>query len=112
MARCCADLRRSYVLGTALAAAPKVIVGLVQPVFAGWIENIKIDGVLKGPGFMGHVRWDAQHLTRAHYDLLAVDGKLQRALEDVGDLLIVMMMQRHVRALLQKYPRKHDFVAD
>ena len=37
---------------------------------------------------------DAQNFAGVHDDFFAVDGEFQRAFQDVGDLLVVVMMQR------------------
>ena len=59
---------------------------------------------------MGHIGRDAQDFARAHDDLLAVNRELQGTFEDVGDLFIMMMVHRHMRALLEEHARQHDFV--
>jgi hypothetical protein len=40
-----------------------------------------------------HVGWDVQHFTRANHDfllLVGADPEVQRTLEHVGDLLVLM----------------------
>src|ERR1019366_1825502 len=53
----------------------------------------------------------AQHLPLADHDLPAADLKLQRALEDVGDLLAFVVVFRHNRALGEEDLRHHGLVA-
>src|SRR6266480_5209 len=98
--------------GRTLATMSQIVVGLVQPVFARGIEDVEVHGIFQSPGLVRHVRRDAQHFAGANDDLLAIDGKLQRAFEDIGHLLVVVVMQRHVRAFLHQHARQHDFIAD
>ena len=53
-----------------------------------------------------------KHFAGVHHDLLAVDPELQRAIEDVGELLVVMAVHRDDAAFLQQHPRHHDLLAD
>ena len=98
-------------IASVLTPVPEVIVGLVQPVFPRWVENIQIDGVFFGPGFVRHVGRNAQHFSSADQNFLAVDGEFEGAFENVSYLFVVMMMQRDVRALLHQHAGEHDFVA-
>jgi hypothetical protein len=98
--------------GRTLTTVAEVVVGFVEPVFAGGIEDVEINGVFDGPGFVGQVGRDAQDFAGADDDFAAIDGKFQGAFEDVGYLLVVVVMQRDVRAFLQQHARQHDFVAD
>ena len=59
-----------------LTAVAQIGVGLVEPVFPRRIENIEVDGIFEGPGFVRNVRGNAEDLTGVHHDLLAVDRKL------------------------------------
>src|SRR5437016_12465920 len=94
-----------------LTTMSQIVVGLVQPVFARRIEDVQVHGVFERPGLVGHVRRDAQHFAGAHHRLLAIAGKVQRAFENGADLLVVVVMQRHVRAFFEQHARQHDFVA-
>jgi hypothetical protein len=96
----------------ALTAVAEVVVGFVEPVFAGGIEDVEVDGVFDGPGFVGEVGRDAENFAGADDDFAAINGKFQGAFEDVGYLLVVMVMQGDVRAFLQQHAGQHDFVAD
>ena len=61
---------------------------------------------------MRHVRGDAENFAGSHDNFFAVDGEFQRAFQDVGDLLVVVMMQRDVRAFFHQHAGEHDFFAD
>jgi len=77
-------------------------VGFVEPVFAGRGEDVEVESVLEGPCFVRHVGGDAENFAGADHDFLAVDGKFESAFEDVGELFVVMMMQRDVAVFLMK----------
>src|SRR5215467_3543449 len=70
------------------ATVAEVVVGLIKPVLAWRVEDVEIDSVFEGPGFVRHVGRDTQDLPCADDDLLAVDGKLKSAFEYVCDLLV------------------------
>ena len=96
----------------ALTTVAEVVVGFVEPVFAGGIKDVEVDGIFDGPGFVGQVRRDAEDFAGADDDFAAINGKFQGAFEDVGYLLVVMVMQWDVRAFLQQHARQHNLVAD
>jgi hypothetical protein len=100
-------------LGNCCSPLTTAQVGVVpgEPVGANRREYVEIDSVFERYGPVRNVGRDGQHLTLAHDDFLAFDLELQRAFEDVGDLLAVMMMFGHHRILLQKYLRDHGLVA-
>ncbi len=60
---------------------------------------------------MRHVGRNAEHFPGTHDDLFSIDRKLQRAIQDVRHLLIVMLMHGDVGSLFQEHARKHQFVA-
>ena len=93
-----------------LFAATQVLISLVNPVGARRIEYIKIDRVLHGFRPVRHVRRDGQHLAGVHHDLFAVNPELQCAFQNIGELLVVMTVQRDDAALLHQDPRHHDVV--
>jgi hypothetical protein len=69
------------------------VVGAVEPVLARRVEHIDVERVLESFGLVRHVGRDDQHLACAHDDLLGLvfaDPELQRALEDVGQLLVLV----------------------
>ena len=90
----------------------EVVVGLIKPVFAGRVEDVEIDSVFEGPGFVRHVGRDTQDLPCADDDLLAVNGKLKSTFEYVCDLLVVVVMLRDVRTFLELDTGEHDFIAN
>ena len=60
------------------------------------------------------VRRDVQHLTRADDDLLVLvftNPEAQRALEDVRQLFVFVLMPRDDAALLEVYMRQHHLLA-
>src|SRR6266404_8024308 len=67
----------------ALTTVAEVVVGFVEPVFAGGIEDVEVDGIFDGPGFVGQVRRDAEDFAGADDDFAANNGKFQGAFEDV-----------------------------
>src|SRR5258707_50547 len=94
-----------------LAAVTKIVVGLVDPVGAGRGEDVEIERVLKGPSFMRHVRGNAKNFAGADDDLLAIDGEFQCAFEDVGELLVVVMMKWDVTAFFEEDAGEHNLLA-
>src|SRR5882724_1166386 len=96
----------------ASASVAQIVVGFVQPIFPRWIEDVEVDGVFEGPGFVGHVRRDAQDFACAYDDFFSVDGEFQRAFKDVGDLFVVVMMQRDVGAFFHDHAGQHDLVTN
>ena len=95
---------------TPLATVAEIVVGLVEPVLAGRGEDVEIECIFKSPGFVGHVRRDAQNFAGANDDLLAVDGKFQGTFEDVSKLLIDVMMQRDVAVFFDEDAGEHDLL--
>jgi hypothetical protein len=90
-----------------LSAVTEVIVRLVQPIFTRRIEDVEINRVFLRPGFMGHVGWNAQHFTGLDDDFFAVDCKFQSSLQNVGHLLIVVMVKWNVRAFFHDDAGQH-----
>src|SRR5271155_532978 len=72
--------------------SPQIRVSLIDPVGARWIKNIKVDRILERLGPVWHVGRNGQDLARTHHNLFAIDPEFQRALQDVGDLLIMVAM--------------------
>src|SRR6516165_3140229 len=103
----------SWVDGTAHATLTtglpaKILVGLVYPVPARRIENVQIYGILQRFSLVGHVGRNAEHLARVHHYFLVVNPELQRAFQDVGDLLVYVTVQRDNAALFQQYAGHHQ----
>jgi len=86
----------------------EVIIGFVDPVGPWRIEHIKIDCIHDGLCLVRHVGRDGQHFAGVDHDLLAIDPELERSFQNVSNLLVVMAVQGHDAALLQKYSRQHD----
>jgi hypothetical protein len=68
----------------------------VDPVLAGWVEDVEVYGVFESVGFVGEVGWDAEDFAGADDDFFVAafvrDEELERAFENVADLFIVMMV--------------------
>jgi len=77
-----------------LFLASQILVGLVDPISAGRIENIKVHRVFERLGFVRHVRWDAEHFTGMDDDFPAVDPELQRPVQNVSELFVVVAVAR------------------
>lgn len=92
--------------------AAKIIIGLVDPVGTGRVEDVEVHGVDQSLGFVRHVRRDGQNFTGVDHDLPAVDPELQGAIEDIGNLFVVMAMLGHDATLLQQDASHHDVLAD
>ncbi|MEA2261143.1 MAG: hypothetical protein QOJ51_3968 [Acidobacteriaceae bacterium] len=60
---------------------------------------------------MWYVRRNYQHFSGAHDMLLAFYDEFQGALEDVGDLLILVAMHRHDAASPENQPGEHALFA-
>jgi hypothetical protein len=52
------------------------LVGLVDPIGAGRIENIEVNRVFERLGFVRHVGGDAEHFAGVDDDFLAIDPEL------------------------------------
>jgi hypothetical protein len=89
-------------------------VGAGQPILAGRTEHIHIERVLERECPVRHVRGDHEHLpgTRRELALIVVaKPELQRPRENVGQLLVLMLVARHVIAFLQIHVRDHHALA-
>src|ERR1700722_8261428 len=95
-------------------SATEVSIASIEPVLARRIEHIHIEGVLEGQCPMRQVRWNYQDLARTHGDLFGPvlsQPKVQRTLEDIGDLFILVGMTRHLVALRKVDVRDHHALA-
>src|SRR5258708_33791659 len=72
------DLIHAGAPGRSLAPLTQIIVGLVQPVFARGIEDIKIDGIFERPGLVRQVRREAQPPSAAKHQLPPLKRQLSR----------------------------------
>src|SRR5882762_2926047 len=103
---------RSLDRSQTLLRLPQVPIGLVNPVRPRGSKDVQVDRVDQRFCLMRHVGRDGQNLAAVDNDDATIDPELQRALEDVGQLLVVVAVLGHDAALLQQYPRNHDFLAD
>jgi hypothetical protein len=85
----------------------KIRVGVIQPVLADRREDVQLERVVERLRLVLDPGRDVQDLAFADGDLLAGDEELQRALEHVGDLLALVVVHRHERALLEIDLREH-----
>jgi hypothetical protein len=88
----------------------EVAVGAVEPVLPRRVEDVHVQRVLERERLVRNVGRDVQHLAGAHDHLLRpvrTDPELERAFEDVGELLVVVRVLRHERVLLQVDVREH-----
>jgi hypothetical protein len=95
-----------------LFLAAQILIGVVDPIGAWRIEYVKVDGVFHRFRFMRHVGGNAKHFARVHHNFLAVDPELQRTIENVGELLIMMAMLGHDAALFQQHASYHNLLTD
>jgi hypothetical protein len=93
-------------------AGSQIGIVAVDPVLAWGIEDVEINGVFEGEGLVRNVGRNAEDFAGMDGDLFAFEGKFQCALEDVGDLLVVVAVKRDVRAFLEQDTRDHDSGAD
>ena len=87
---------------------PEVGVVAVDPILTRGIEDVEVDGVFEGEGFVGYVGWDAEDFAGVDDDFFVFKDELQSAFEDVGDLFVVMAVQRDVRAFFQQDAGDHN----
>lgn len=99
-------------MGPGLFHFPQVFVGLPDPVGARGRENVEIHGVLHRLGLVRHIGRDAENLARMDYDFLAIDPELERTLNDVRELFVVMRMLGDDASLFQKHARQHNLLPD
>ena len=87
---------------------PEVGVVAVDPILTRGIEDVEVDGVFEGEGFVGYVGWDAEDFAGVDDDFFVFEDELQGAFEDVGDLFVVMAVQGDVCALFQQDAGDHN----
>src|SRR5438270_4316252 len=88
----------------------QVIVFLVEPVLSRRAEDVDVECLFERFCVVRHIRRNMKDLASCYrYFLLAIfaDPELQRAFEDVGDLLVVVRMLRDDAAFLQIDVRQH-----
>src|ERR1700675_463904 len=81
----------------------KIIVRLVEPVFARRIEDIKVERVFQRPGFVRHVGGYTKHFPGSHDNLFSIDRKFQRAFHDVRHFFMVGLVLRGWRAFFHNH---------
>src|SRR5260370_13109199 len=95
-----------------LLPSPQVLVRVIDEVGARGIEDVQSHSVFERLSLVRHVRGNAENLARMDHDLLAVNPELQRTVEDVSQLLVVMAVLRDNASFLQQHARQHDFLAN
>jgi hypothetical protein len=95
-----------------LFLSPEILVGLVDPIGARRIEYIEIDGVFERLGLVRHVRGNAEHFAGMDDDFFAVDPELERTVQDVGELFVVVAVLGDDASFFQEHARQHDFLSD
>src|ERR1700688_547400 len=95
-------------------SAPQVGVGAGQPVFARRTEDVHVERVLERQSAVRHMRGNDDDLTRPRSDLplaIRTEPEVQRALEYVGELLVVVRVLRDIVTFLQVHMRNHHAFA-
>jgi hypothetical protein len=93
---------------------PEVGVGLVEPVLARRIEDVDVECILERFRLVVDVGRNGEHLAGADDDdlgFILADPELERTLDDVRDLLVVVIVLRHDASLLEIDVRDHHAVA-
>src|SRR3984885_10583172 len=85
----------------------KIGVVFVDPILAWGIKDVQVDRILERNSLMRHIGRDAEYFPGRDSDFPVLDEEMQCAFKNVGDLLIVMTMQRHFRAFLKQDTRHH-----
>ena len=98
--------------GWTLLFSTQVLVGLVDPVGAGRMENVEIDGIFQGLSFVRHVWRDGQHFAGIHDKNLSVDPELQCPVENIGDLFVGVAVFGDDAAFLKQNAGQHDILAN
>src|SRR5580765_3115637 len=98
--------------GRDLLLSPQVLIGLINPVGARRSKDVEIDSVFQGQRLMRHVRRNTEHFSRVNDNFFAVDIELERALDDVGQLLVVMAVKRDNTSLLEQHAGQHDLLSN
>jgi hypothetical protein len=88
----------------------------LDPILARRVENVEIDGVFEGVGLVGDVGRDAEDLAGADDEVFAplvgFEEELERTLEDVADLLVMVMVHGDDGPLLEEDTGKHGSGSD
>src|SRR6188472_811683 len=89
----------------------QVRVRSVEPVLTRWAEDVHVDRLLERLGLVWHAGGNVEHLAGAdvdHLGLVLTEPEAQRPLEDAGDLLVLVVVQRHDAALVEIEMRDHQ----
>src|ERR1035441_4799302 len=98
-------------LRTAMESPAQVSVVFLEPVLADGAEDVEVERVCERHGAVRHVRGNAQDLPFSDHDHAAADLELERAFENIGDLLALVVVFRHDRPLGEEDLRHHGLVA-
>src|SRR5437763_16972735 len=93
---------------------PQIIICLVQPILSRRTEDIDVECIFEGFGFVWNMRWYQQHFSREHIDdlrFIRAYPETQATLEDVSNLLVLVRMTRHNRALREIDMGQHHAIA-
>ena len=97
---------------TGADAGSQVGVVAVDPVLARRVEDVEVYGIFEGKGLVRNVGRDAEDFAGMDGDFFTFEGKLQCTFEDVGDLFVMVAVQRDVCAFFEQDTRDHDVSAD
>lgn len=75
------------------------------------MKDVQIDCIFQRFGFVWHVRRNAKNFAGAHNDFFAINPELQRALQNVRQLLVVMAMLGYDTTFLQQHTCEHKLLA-
>src|SRR5450631_3470531 len=90
---------------------PQVGVGFIDPVGAGGLKMSRSTVSASASAECGMLGGMVR-TSPAHYNLFAVDPELQRAFQDVGDLLVVVAVFGHDASFLEQDAGEHDVLPD
>src|SRR5262249_54572501 len=93
-----------------LFLAAEIIVSFVHPVSAWRIEDVEVNCVFHGFGFVRHMRRNREYFTSMNNDFLAIDPEFKGAVENIGDLLVVVAVQRHDTSFFHEDTCDHNLL--
>jgi hypothetical protein len=88
------------------------LVSLIDPIGARRIENVEIDRVFERLSFVRHVGGDAENFAGVDNDFLTVDPELQRSVENVSELFVMVAVLGNDATFFKEHARQHNFLAD
>jgi hypothetical protein len=104
---------KKWLFGAGLLAEVGVVA--VDPVLAGWIEEVEVYGVFEGEGFVWEIGRDAEEFAGTEDDFAGtglVKDETEATGEKDGDLFVGVAVERHVGALGEGDAGDHDVGAD